>query len=280
MPILHEPETSAIDTTALLAALMALKKGDCSVRLPMHWTGVSGKVADTFNEVVELERAHGPGAGAPQPRRRQGGQAHPARSLGDVSGSWRDSVDLRQRADRRSRPPHQRNRPRHRRRRPGRPVADHGPRSRGSAAPGRVPAHRQDHQQDGRSARLVRLGSDARGARGRHRRQARRPGEGQGRGRHLEGPNRFRQLDGRQPHRPGPQHRRRDHRRRQRRPVEEDHRRRQGRVPRAEGHHQHDGRSAPFVRRRSDPRGPRGRHRRQARRPGATSKACPARGKT
>ena len=37
---------------------------------------------------------------------------------------------------------------------------------------------------------------DARGARGRHRRQAGRPGRGQGRGRHLEGPDRQRQLDG------------------------------------------------------------------------------------
>ena len=35
---------------------------------------------------------------------------------------------------------------------------------------------------------------DARGARGRHRRQARRPGRGAGRRRHLEGPDRQRQL--------------------------------------------------------------------------------------
>ena len=58
-----------------------------------------------------------------------------------------------------------------------------------------------------------------RGARGRHRRQARRPGAGARRRRHLEGPHRQRQLDGVEPDRPGPQHRRGDHRRRQRRPV-------------------------------------------------------------
>ena len=40
-----------------------------------------------------------------------------------------------------------------------------------------------------------------RGARGRHRRQARWPGGGGRRGRHLEGPHRQRQLDGQQPHR-------------------------------------------------------------------------------
>ena len=55
--------------------------------------------------------------------------------------------------------------------------------------------------------------SDARGARGRHRRQARRPGAGARRRRHVEGPDRQRQPDGRQSDRPGAQHRRRDHRR-------------------------------------------------------------------
>ena len=56
---------------------------------------------------------------------------------------------------------------------------------------------------------------------------------------------------------------------RQRRPLQEDHRRREGRDPRAEEHHQHHGGSAQRVRRRGDPRGARGRHRRPARRPGA-----------
>ena len=68
---------------------------------------------------------------------------------------------------------------------------------------------------------------------------------------------------------PGPQHRRGDDRRRERRLVEEDHRRRARRDPAAEGNHQRDGRSAERLRRRSDPRGARGRHRGQAGRPGA-----------
>ena len=59
----------------------------------------------------------------------------------------------------------------------------------------------------------LRVRSDPRGARGRHRRQARRPGAGGRRRRHLEGPHRQREPDGRQPDRPGPQHRRSDHRR-------------------------------------------------------------------
>jgi hypothetical protein len=49
---------------------------------------------------------------------------------------------------------------------------------------------------------------------------------------------------------------------------QEDHRRRARRDPAAQGHHQHDGRSAERLRRRGDARGARGRHRGQARRSG------------
>src|SRR6266508_5883876 len=44
---------SEFDTSQLLAALMAFKRGDFSARLPEDWTGVSGKIADTFNTVIE-----------------------------------------------------------------------------------------------------------------------------------------------------------------------------------------------------------------------------------
>ena len=91
---------------------------------------------------------------------------------------------------------------------------------------------------------LVRRRGDARGARGRHRGQARRPGRGAGRGGNLEGPDRQRELDGEQPDRPGAQHRRRDHGGGQGRPFEEDHGRREGRDPGTEEHHQHHGRPA------------------------------------
>ena len=86
--------------------------------------------------------------------------------------------------------------------------------------------------------------------------------------RHVGRPHRVGQLDGREPDGPGPQHRPGHHRGRPGRPDPEDHRRRPRRDPRAQGHHQHDGRPARLVRRRGHARGARGRHRRQARRPG------------
>ena len=46
------PET--IDTRLLLEVLMAFKKGDFSVRLPIEKTGTVGKIYDALNEVIEL----------------------------------------------------------------------------------------------------------------------------------------------------------------------------------------------------------------------------------
>ena len=36
----------------LLDALIALRAGDFSVRLPHDWTGIDGKIADTVNDIV------------------------------------------------------------------------------------------------------------------------------------------------------------------------------------------------------------------------------------
>src|SRR5882672_8935370 len=43
-----------LDTRLLLKTLAALKKGDFSVRLPSDWTGESGKIADTLNDVIDI----------------------------------------------------------------------------------------------------------------------------------------------------------------------------------------------------------------------------------
>src|SRR6266700_5772311 len=43
-------------TRQLLSALLAYKAGNFSVRLPADWTGVPGKIADAFNEIVEFNQ--------------------------------------------------------------------------------------------------------------------------------------------------------------------------------------------------------------------------------
>ncbi|MDT4896738.1 MAG: hypothetical protein QOH25_1815, partial [Acidobacteriota bacterium] len=49
-----EAITDTIDTKLLLKTLMAFKKGDFSARLPTEWTGEAGKIADTLNDIIEL----------------------------------------------------------------------------------------------------------------------------------------------------------------------------------------------------------------------------------
>jgi hypothetical protein len=44
-----------LDAKLLLSTLMALKKGDFTARMPSDWTGVSGKIADTLNDIIETK---------------------------------------------------------------------------------------------------------------------------------------------------------------------------------------------------------------------------------
>jgi HAMP domain-containing protein/CheY-like chemotaxis protein/signal transduction histidine kinase len=43
---------AAAELTIILTALHTMREGDFSVRLPGSWTGLSGKIADTFNDIV------------------------------------------------------------------------------------------------------------------------------------------------------------------------------------------------------------------------------------
>ncbi len=45
-------DVSYSDLSILLSSLQTMRDGDFSVRLPGNWTGVAGKIADTFNEIV------------------------------------------------------------------------------------------------------------------------------------------------------------------------------------------------------------------------------------
>src|SRR6202163_1492573 len=49
---LNGHHVTAAELTAILASLQTMRDGDFSVRLPGAWTGLSGKIADTFNEIV------------------------------------------------------------------------------------------------------------------------------------------------------------------------------------------------------------------------------------
>ena len=46
--------TNDINPQQLLKTLTAVKKGNFSVRMPIDQTGIAGKIADTLNDVIEL----------------------------------------------------------------------------------------------------------------------------------------------------------------------------------------------------------------------------------
>ncbi len=44
----------SLEAAVLLEALVAVRKGDFSARLPVTWTGLNGRIADTFNDIVDM----------------------------------------------------------------------------------------------------------------------------------------------------------------------------------------------------------------------------------
>ena len=52
MPSAHATADTAFDRQ-LLSTLLAFRKGDWSVRLPSDLTGISGKIADVLNDIID-----------------------------------------------------------------------------------------------------------------------------------------------------------------------------------------------------------------------------------
>ncbi|HUI99201.1 MAG TPA: HAMP domain-containing protein, partial [Usitatibacter sp.] len=84
---------ASADTAAILNALIALKQGDSSVRLPIEWTGLEGKLAETFNEVVELNGRMSEELARLRQKVGKEGKLKQRGEIGDVRGFWRDSMD-------------------------------------------------------------------------------------------------------------------------------------------------------------------------------------------
>ena len=217
-------EPTAADLSAILASLQQMQQGDFSARLPGSWTGLPGKIADTFNDIVaaneqmarELKRV-GQAVG-------KEGRTRERIHFRTRNGAWGEmEVSVNTLVDDLLRPT--------------------------TEVTGAIAAVAQ-----GNLNQTVRLDVDGRPLEGEFLRSAnivntmiqqlsvftsevtrvaREVGTdgklgGQAevprRGRHVEGPDRQRQLHGLQPDRPGAQHRRSDDRRGQRRPFAEDYR--------------------------------------------------------
>ena len=83
-----------LDEAVLLGVLSDVKNGDFSVRMPLAWTGVAGKIADT----PQRHHRGQPDAGQPSWRGSAGSSARRASSrsgspCADRTGVWAESVD-------------------------------------------------------------------------------------------------------------------------------------------------------------------------------------------
>jgi HAMP domain-containing protein len=74
--------------------LSALERGEFSVRLPHEWTGTAGKLAETFNRVVALNERMATELARLRRLVGREGRIHQRASLGEVGGSWAESVEL------------------------------------------------------------------------------------------------------------------------------------------------------------------------------------------
>jgi HAMP domain-containing protein/signal transduction histidine kinase/CheY-like chemotaxis protein len=82
----------ALDRKQLLAALLDLKSGAFDVRLPEDWTGIEGKIADAFNDVVALNQRMSLELERLRRVVGQEGRIHERAHVGDVGGSWAESM--------------------------------------------------------------------------------------------------------------------------------------------------------------------------------------------
>ncbi|MBI1990193.1 MAG: HAMP domain-containing protein, partial [Betaproteobacteria bacterium] len=93
MEILERSKLPEMQMSALLGALTALKRGDSSVRLPGDWSGLAGKVAETFNDVVELNERTAEELVRLSKTVGKAGKLRQRASLGDVRGFWKVTID-------------------------------------------------------------------------------------------------------------------------------------------------------------------------------------------
>jgi signal transduction histidine kinase/HAMP domain-containing protein/ActR/RegA family two-component response regulator len=82
-----------LDRGELLKALRAFKRGDFSVRMPLNLTGIDGEIAETFNDVVELEEAKASEIARVADQVVREGQIGQRMSVPGAAGSWAEVVE-------------------------------------------------------------------------------------------------------------------------------------------------------------------------------------------
>jgi HAMP domain-containing protein/signal transduction histidine kinase/CheY-like chemotaxis protein len=96
MSVVEMPDRVGLPVDELhivLTALIALRDGDASVRLPYHWAGVAGRVADAFNDVVQQNAAMAEELVRLREVVGRQGKLKQRASLRETRGFWGQSID-------------------------------------------------------------------------------------------------------------------------------------------------------------------------------------------
>src|SRR5207244_4058701 len=87
------PIAESLDKRELLKVLTAFKRGNFSVRMSVENTGLSGKIADTLNDVLELNEKMARELARVSNSVGKEGKINHRASLGGSSGEWSACVD-------------------------------------------------------------------------------------------------------------------------------------------------------------------------------------------
>jgi hypothetical protein len=77
----------------LQQAMVAFRKGDFSVRLAMGWSGVQGRIADLFNEIVEMSERRSQQAAEVARIVGKEGRLRQRMATGGFTGGWAEEVE-------------------------------------------------------------------------------------------------------------------------------------------------------------------------------------------
>src|SRR5256884_8894196 len=88
-----ERPTDRLDERKLLEVLTALRHGNFSPRLPLKWTGIAGKVADTVNDVMDINQRMARELGRPAAVVGKEGRIDQRASLSHFTGSWAAALE-------------------------------------------------------------------------------------------------------------------------------------------------------------------------------------------
>jgi methyl-accepting chemotaxis protein len=88
-----ESRSKTSEANILLKTLIAFKKGNFSVRMPVDQIGVAGKIADTLNDILELNQKMVSEFERISRAVGKDGKISQRVSIGPASGAWADCVE-------------------------------------------------------------------------------------------------------------------------------------------------------------------------------------------